>query len=155
MPGNALLVGSAIYFGFAIWSTVAFIRYLKSSPIGWLYPLGAASIFCLVLAILSYMFLQSVRMVADANCLGLERDILLEHLDAAEIKRRFLLYLAGPDLGQWYEEALKDLKEKDQALRSIYDEARTKKNEIAQIDEAYVAERRSRALRSRSNRFAL
>lgn len=144
---KAAMGGAIVYFSLALWSTRVLIQQLRNSPVGWLQPLGAASIFCLVCVILIYMLVRSLRSITDGKCLDLERDILLEKLGPNEIKRAFLQYLAGPDMAQWFEGVLNDLREKDQILHSIYDEAQVKKNEISQINVEYVIERRSRAER--------
>jgi hypothetical protein len=140
VPGHGTLLFASMYFCLGLWSTFELTRYLRTSPVGWVQPLGAASIFCLVCVIVIHMFLRSLRTFADTHCLGLERDILLESLDTTEIKRRFLRYLAGTDIGQWFEDVLSDINEKNRTIQLICDEAKAKKNEIAQID----AERLSR-----------
>jgi hypothetical protein len=119
--------------------------YLRTLPSYGLQPLKAAGLASIFSSIVAYLILDSLADATREKFFGLERDIVLNRMTAAEITNRYLRDFTGPTMAQWFSDALATLESRERQLQQVQDSARDKLNEITKIDAQYHTERKERA----------
>ena len=129
----------------AILSLASLLIYLRRLQTDWTVPLGAASVFLTGFVICGALFNRVLNMASAGTYEALERDILLDQLDAKEIRARFIRHTLGPETSAWLDELLSSLKVEDDRMAKLCESARKRLEEANSIDLQYPAERKSRA----------
>ncbi len=129
----------------AILSLASLLIYLRRLQTDWTVPLGAASVFLTGFVICGALFNRVLNMASSGTYEALERDILLDQLDAKEIRARFIRHTLGPETSAWLDELLSSLKVEDDRMAKLCESARKRLEEANSIDLQYPAERKSRA----------
>jgi hypothetical protein len=129
----------------ACFALVVLVFYITSLSFNRITPLKAASVFLVCLSICAILFYRGLFHSTSLIYGTLERDILLDRLDAAEIRRRFVRYILGQDLATWLDDLLKARKAYDDLLAQACGTAELELKKIAEINVQYPAERSARA----------
>ncbi len=143
-PNWESVIGLGFTLSITIVSIITLLIYLKRLQNDWTLPLGAASVFLTCLVICGVLFNRALNTATSGAYETLERDILLDQLDAKEIRARFIRHTLGSETSAWLDELLSGLKAEDERLAKLYESARKRLEEVNSIDLQYRAERKSR-----------
>jgi len=132
-------------FPWSVLASISLFEYVKTLPNYGVQPFEAATISVICLFIALYIILRTLAEFTTNKYFGLERDIVLNRLTAADIMTRYLRDLSGPDMVQWFDDTFELLDVKQDQLERKVSKAKAKAIEISAINRDYVAERKERA----------
>jgi hypothetical protein len=144
-PDWESLVAVGFLLSVALFASITLVVYLKELHTDWVVPLGAASVFLTSFAICWVLIYRGLSLTSEGTYDILERDILLDQLDAKEIRSRFVRDTLGADTTAWLDELLAGLKAEDDNLIGVRDSAQKRLEEINTIAPEYSTERNARA----------
>ena len=150
-PNWQSLFAAGIVLSIAVFSSITLVVYLEDLSIHWVGPVGAASVSLTCFAICGVLFYRGLSHASEGTYEILERDILLDQLDAKEIRSRFIARTLGADTVAWLDELLAGLKTDEECLTKACESARERLQQINSIDAQYPNERNARAGRLRDD----
>jgi hypothetical protein len=147
-PDISALITSALLFLLGLFPFVALafsLKWLDHLPIGWLFPVSAATQALVLGAVVATLMYRVLRVSHQAAFQNLERAIVVEDLEPVEIKSRFVTQLLGTSTADWVVEAMDGIRSSDAKLRGCAESVRARMPEVESIDTQYALERKGRA----------
>ncbi len=142
-PNLEALLISAMLAAIGMYAGVVLVIYLRGSD--WRVSLTSASVFLLIFAVMAILLRRGLGAANRSRYEGLERGVLLDQLDPATIRSRFIQDTVGMATATWLDGLLDTLKSQNNELLTLSNAVKQRLDEVLAIDPRYSTERHTRA----------